>query len=157
MAELPVGPAARYFDDLEVGERFRTQGRTVSHVEGSLWAMFTGDMNPMHVDERFAEEYGPFEGRFPPGLMVVAIASGLTERLGLFAGTGLVMTGQTIRYHRAVRPGDTVHADLTVLTKTPHPRRLAGFVEFGYAVATTDGTVCIDGEWTIMLVARPAA
>jgi len=156
MSAQPVGPAARYFDDLEVGQQFRTQGRTVTHVEGSMWAMFTGDMNPMHVDDDFAGEYGPFEGRFPPGLMVVAIASGLNERLGLFVGTGVVMTGQTIHYHRAVLPGETVHVDLTVLKKAPHPRRAAGFVDFGYQVVTADGTLCIDGEWTIMLIARDA-
>ena len=148
---IPVGPAARHFEEFEVGAEFRTQGRTVTDIEGMRWAMFTGDMNPMHVDNDFATKHGLFGGRFPPGLMVVAIASGLNERMGLFAGTGLAMLGQTIRYSKAVVPGDTVHVELTVRSLEPRPRRSAGIVEFGYEIVTGDGTVAIEGEWTILL------
>jgi acyl dehydratase len=150
----PTGPAARFFDDLAVGDRFTTQGRTFTPADGLMWAMFSGDMNPMHVDEEFAREYGIYGGVFPPGLAVVGIASGLNERLGLFVGTGLAMTGQTIRYRRPVLPGDTIRVQLEVRTLTPHPRRPAGTAEFGYEIVTTDGRVCIEGEWGIMLAAR---
>lgn len=156
MGTLPIGPAARFFDDLAVGDEFVTQGRTVTDVDGTFWAMFTGDMNPMHVDDVFAREHGLFGGRFPPGLMTVAIASGLNERLGLFVGTGLAMLGQTVRYRKPVLPGDTIRVELVVRGRTPHPRRPAGTVEFGYRIVKTDGTVCVEGEWTIMLARRPA-
>jgi 3-hydroxybutyryl-CoA dehydratase len=114
-------------------------------------------MNPMHVDEVFAREHGIYGGVFPPGLAVVGIASGLNERLGLFAGTGLAMTGQTIRYRRPVLPGDTIRVELEVKALTPHPRRPAGTVEVGYEIVTADGTVCIEGEWGILLAARSMA
>lgn len=150
----PTGPAARFFDDLSVGDRFVTQGRTFTPADGLMWAMYSGDMNPMHVDEEFAREYGIYGGVFPPGLAVVGIASGLNERLGLFVGTGLAMTGQTIRYRVPVLPGDTIRVQLEVRSLTPHPRRPAGTAEFGYEIVRTDGTVCIEGEWGILLAAR---
>jgi acyl dehydratase len=153
----PTGPAARFFDDLAVGETFVTQGRTFTSADGLLWAMYSGDMNPMHVDEEFAREYGIFGGVFPPGLAIVGIASGLNERLGLFVGTGLAMTGQTIRYRKAVLPGDTIRVRLEVKSLTPHPRRPAGTAEFGYEIVTSDGTVCIEGEWGILLATRSMA
>ena len=155
MPSIPVGPAARHFEDFAVGDEFTTQGRTITDVEGTHWAMFTGDMNPMHVDSDFAREHGLFGGRFPPGLMVVAIASGLNERMGLFTGTGLAMLDQSIRYRKAVVPGDTVHVRLTVWSLVPHSRRAAGIVEFGYEIVTADGVVCIEGEWKILLAGRP--
>ena len=151
----PTGPAARFFDDLSVGDRFVTQGRTLTPADVLLWAMYSGDMNPMHVDDEFAREYGIYGGVFPAGLAVVGIASGLNERLGLFVGTGLAMTGQTIRYRKPVLPGDTIRVQLEVRTLTPHPRRPAGTAEFGYEIVTSDGTVCIEGEWGILLAARP--
>ncbi len=150
----PTGPAARFFDDLRVGETFVTQGRTFTPADGLLWAMYSGDMNPMHVDDEFAREYGVFGGTFPPGLAVVGIASGLNERLGLFVGTGLAMTGQTIRYRKPVLPGDTIRVRLEVRSLTPHPRRPAGTAEFGYQIVKSDETVCIEGEWGILLAAR---
>ena len=155
MEPAPVGPAARYFEDLRVGEEFLTQGRTFTSADGLFWAMYTGDMNPMHVDAEFAAEHGVFGGVFPPGLAAVAIASGLNERLGLFAGTGLAMTGQTVRYRKPVLPGDTIKVRLHVLSLTPHPRRPAGTVEFGYQIVKGGGTVCVEGEWGILLARRP--
>lgn len=150
----PTGPAARFFDDLSVGETFVTQGRTVTAADGLLWAMYSGDMNPMHVDDDFAREYGIFGGMFPPGLAIVAIASGLNERLGLFVGTGLAITGQTIRYRTAVLLGDTIRVRLEVRSLTPHSRRPAGTAQFGYEIVKSDDTVCIEGEWGILLAAR---
>lgn len=150
----PTGPAARFFDDLAVGDRFVTQGRTFTSADGLFWAMYSGDMNPMHVDDEFAREHGIYGGVFPPGLAVVGIASGLNERLGLFAGTGLAMTEQTIRYRQPVLPGDTIRVELEVKSLTPHPRRPAGTARFGYEIVATDGTVRIDGEWVILLATR---
>ena len=77
-----VGPSARYFEDFKLGERIVSQGRTITQADGLLWAMYTGDMNPMHVDHEFAAKHALYGGAFPPGLMAVAIAQGLKERLG---------------------------------------------------------------------------
>lgn len=148
---MQVGPSARHFDDLSLGDEFVTQGRTISDVENSLWTMFTGDMNPMHVDDEFARDHGVFGGRFPAGLMPVSLASGLTERLGLFAGTGLAMTHQTIDYHAAVLIGDTIHVRLTVIERRASTRRAGGTVTFRYEIVRQNGDLCISGEWGILL------
>lgn len=154
MTELPVGPAARFFEDLPPGTRIVTQGRTVTTTDGLLWAMFTGDMNPMHVDEEFARAHGLFGGRFPPGLMVVALASGLKERTGAFAGTGLAMLRQTVEYRRAVLPGDTVHVELDVRAAERETGKGRGRVTFDYRVVTQDAEVAIEGEWVMLVRAR---
>ncbi|WP_167042341.1 MaoC/PaaZ C-terminal domain-containing protein [Salinibacterium sp. ZJ454] len=154
MSEMKLGPAARYFDDFEIGEQFLTQGRTISDVELTMWAMFSGDMNPFHIDDVYAKEHSLFGGRFPQGLMAVGIASGLYERMGLFVGTGLAMTGQTITYRKPVLVGDTIYVRLTVAGLRPHPRRPAGTVTFGYEIIDSESTVFVDGEWGILLASR---
>lgn len=146
-----VGPAARWFDDLSVGERIVTHGRTVTEADAVQWAMFTGDMNPMHVDDVFAAEHGIFGGKFPPGLMVVAMASGLKERLGIFAGTGLAILRQTVDYHAVVLVGDTIHVELVVAALEPRPLRRRGIVRFRYEIRKADGTLAIDGEWDMLV------
>jgi acyl dehydratase len=149
----PIGPAARFYEDFAVGDRFTTQGRTVSETELTLWAMFSGDMNPMHVDEEFARVHGLFGGRFPPGLLAVGVASGLVERLGFFAGTGLAIKRQSIVYRSPVLVGDTIHVELDVTETAPHPRRPAGHVTFAYRIAKHDGTTCIEGDWEWLIAA----
>lgn len=156
MTPPPTGPAARWFEDFAVGDVFETQGRTVSETEVSAWAMFTGDMNPMHVDEEFASAHGLYGRRFPPGLAAVALASGLQERLGLFAGTGLAMRRQTIEYRTPVLIGDTIHVRLEVRGLEPHPRRPAGTVTCRYEILKADGTVAVEGDWVIFVVRRSA-
>lgn len=156
MTERTTGPAALYFDDFAVGDRFVTQGRTMSEAEVSLWAMYTGDMNPMHVDEEFAREHGLFGGRFPPGLASVALASGLQERLGIFAGTGLAMRRQTIVYRSPVLVGDTICAELEVRELVRHHSRDAGTVTFSYVIRKQDGDVAVEGDWVILVAAHPA-
>lgn len=150
----PVGSAARFFEDFAVGERLVTQGRTVTETDRVMWAMFTGDMNPMHVDAVYAAEHGLFGGAFPPGLMAVAIASGLKERLGLFTGTGLAMREQTIRYHHPALVGDTLHVELTVTATEARPAKAHGTVRFDYVVLDQHGRAIASGEWVMVVATR---
>ncbi|TAK36695.1 MAG: dehydratase [Chloroflexota bacterium] len=149
-----VGPGAKFFEDFREGEEFYTQGRTITPADGLFWAMFTGDMNPMHVDDDFATQYGLFGGKFPPGLMSVAIASGLDERLGLNAGTGLAMLEQTIRYKKPVLFGDTIRVRVTIARLEPHPTKPRGTVYFHYEIIKADGTVAIEGDWVRLVASR---
>lgn len=149
-----TGPAAKFFEAFAVGDRFVTQGRTVGETELTVWAMFSGDMNPMHVDEEHARTHGLFGGRFPPGLATVGIASGLVERLGLFAGTGLAILSQSIVYRTPVLVGDTIRVELDVRELKPHPRRPAGFVTFDYRILRQDDAVCVEGEWVWLIAGQ---
>lgn len=149
-----VGPNARFFEDFTVGERLVTQGRTVTDTDRVIWAMFTGDMNPMHVDSVYATTHGLFGGCFPPGLMSVAIASGLKERLGLFAGTGLAMREQTIRYHRPALVGDTLHVELIVRSVEPHASGARGTVVFEYEIVDQDQHRIASGAWVMVVAGR---
>ena len=151
--KIPLGPGARFFDDFTEGEKIVTQGRTITQNDGLFWAMFTGDMNPMHVDEDFASEHGLFGGRFPPGLMTVAVASGLQERLGIAAGTGLAIIEQTIRFKTPVLFGDTIHVKLTVQKKEAHPEKPQGKVYFFYEILKGNGEISIEGEWVMLMAA----
>ena len=151
-----VGPAARWFDDFHVGDRLVTQGRTVTPADGLFWAMFSGDMNPMHVDAPYAARHGIFGGVFPPGLLAIAIGSGLVERLGFATGTGLAIVEQTIRYRKPVLPGDTIHVELVVGATTPHPSKPRGSVRFDYRIVDQSNEAKVEGEWVWLFATRTA-
>ena len=152
-----IGPSARYLEDFTVGERFVTQGRTVTQADGLFWAMYSGDMNPMHVDYDYAQKHGLFGGAFPPGLASIGIASGLMERLGLSAGTGLAIIEQTIRYKAPVLFGDTIRLELTVSEVRPHAVKPQGKVRFDYRIVKADDEIAIEGEWLWLFAGRPVA
>ncbi|MCU1557821.1 MAG: uncharacterized protein JWN09_1816 [Microbacteriaceae bacterium] len=149
-----LGPSARYFEEFAPGDEFLTQGRTIGEADNTIWTMFSGDMNPMHVDDEYAREHGLFGGRFPAGLAVVAIASGLQERLGLFNGTGLAMLNQTIDYHKAVLLNDTIRERMIVEECVPSKSRPAGRVTFRYEIIRRNDEVCISGHVTYYLLGK---
>ena len=151
-----IGPAARFLEDFTVGERIVTQGRTMTQADGLFWSMYSGDMNPMHVDYDYAATHGLFGGAFPPGLATIAIASGLMERLGLSAGTGLAIIEQTIRYKAPVLFGDTIRLELTVSEIRPHAVKPQGKVTFDYRIVRGESEVVIEGEWRWLFASRAA-
>jgi acyl dehydratase len=154
-AEAPVGPNARYFEDFELDEVFETQGRTVTQTELVLWSMFTGDLNPIHVDSDFARKHSIFGVTVPQGLLAVAMASGLQERLGLFAGTGRALLEQNITFRAAVLVGDTVRVRMTVRTLTPAKRPDVGRVGFDYSIDVIErGQTAVTGTLDILCARR---
>lgn len=152
-----IGPSARYFEDFTLGERIVTQGRTVTQADGLFWSMFSGDMNPMHVDYEYATEHGLFGDAFPPGLVAIAIASGLIERLGLGAGTALAIIEQTIRYKTPVLFGETIRMELVVGSLKPHATEPRGKVRFDYQIIKSNGEIAVEGEWLWLFASRAGA
>lgn len=146
---------SRHFEDFAVGDRFETQGRTITQTEHALWSMFTGDLNPIHVDEHFARTRSIFDGTVPQGLLVVALASGLQERLGILRSTGRAMLAQTIRYRSPAMVGDTIWVELTVAEKTPRPGEDAGRITFALRVLKhPDGQTVVEGDLTVLVARR---
>ena len=156
MPDLPIAPGARWFEDWTVGDVVVSQGRTLTEYDLGAWCGLTGDYNAMHVDEEFAREHSPFGTRIPQGLLAVAIASGLQERLGIFGGTGRGLLGQTISYRTPVHLGDTIHVELEATELSDKAERPYGKVVFAYRVVKQDGTRCIDGDMTLLVANRPA-
>jgi len=64
------------FDQLSVGQRFRSDTRTVSESDVSAFAALTGDSHPQHVDADWAAA-SPFGERIAHGMLILSLAVGL--------------------------------------------------------------------------------
>jgi len=65
-----------YFDDVEVGQEWESQGRTVTEADIVNFAGLSGDFNPIHMDHEFCK-HTPYRRPIAHGLLVFSIASGL--------------------------------------------------------------------------------
>lgn len=65
-----------YFEDVEIGQEWRSLGRTITEADVVNFAGLSGDFNPIHVDHHFASST-PFRRPIAHGLLVLAIGSGL--------------------------------------------------------------------------------
>ncbi|MBU2552731.1 MAG: MaoC family dehydratase N-terminal domain-containing protein [Proteobacteria bacterium] len=104
----------KYFEDIEVGEKSRTRARTITETDIVMFAGFSGDWYPLHVDVEYAER-SPFGGRIAHGFLVLSVASGL---LPLYETAIVAFYGMDrVRFFGPTRIGDTLHLEIEVTGK----------------------------------------
>ena len=130
-----------------VGQRAtRELTLTAEHVE--LYARITGDRNPLHFDAAFAART-----RFGRLVAQGGIASGMLNALVAMdmPGPGTVFLSQTLTYKAPAYLGDTLTAEIEVLSVKPDKP----VCQLRATITNQDGTVLLEGEcWTYTL--RPA-
>lgn len=132
-------------EDLEPGMS-ASFAKTITEADIILFAGASGDNNAMHINEEFARQT-QFKGRIAHGMLTASVISAAIA--GRLPGPGTVYLGQSLRFKAPVRPGDTVHATVTI-------KELMR--EKGRATLTTvcrvGDTVVIDGEAVVMPTSR---
>jgi acyl dehydratase len=104
----------KYFDDINIGEKLVSRGRTVTETDIVNFAMFSADWFPLHSDIEYARAT-MFGGRIAHGLLVLSIASGLIppEPHYTIAFYGM----DRVRFMSPTRIGDTIHVEAEVIEK----------------------------------------
>ena len=96
---------------LQVGETAEFS-KTITDDDIQRFADLTGDHNPVHLDDQFAETTR-FGRRIAHGMLSAGlISSVLANKL---PGQGTVYLSQTLNFVAPVYPGDTVTARVTVI------------------------------------------
>jgi len=151
MAYVPRG---RYWDDFKEGETFTTAARTVTEGAVDLFAGLSGDFNPLHTDEEQARQ-GPMKGRIAHGMLVLSMATGLANQLGLFEGTTLALLGMDkIKWTAPVRPGDTIHVELTIRQKKESSKPERGVLVTEVTAQNQRGEAVMTAEWTTLMARK---
>jgi len=130
---------------LAVGQRARrTQTVTAKHVE--LYAEITGDRNPLHFEPDFAKRtrFGRLvaQGGITAGMLNALVAMNLP-------GPGTVFMNQSLRYLAPTYLGDTLTAEVEVLSLKPDKP----VCQLRATITNQDGTVVLEAEcWTYTLL-----
>src|ERR1700742_103790 len=104
-------PARGYtIDELAVGMTAAYQ-RVVTVADIEAFATVSGDHNPVHLDDAYAQTTR-FKGRIAHGMLGASFIS--TVLASKLPGPGTVYLGQTLTFKAPIRPGDTVEARVTV-------------------------------------------
>lgn len=145
-----------YFEDVEVGMRFESPARTITEGDLVNFAGVSGDFNPLHTDEVFAQTtmYGR---RIAHGMLALSVVTGLRQRMGVFDGTLMgFLEIRSWKFRRPVFPGDTIRAITSVaeLRETSKPDR--GVMVQAIEVLNQGDEVVQQGEFVTLLRRRTA-
>jgi acyl dehydratase len=145
-----------YFENLIVGQRFRSQGRTLTETDIVNFAGLSGDFNALHTDESYAAttQHGT---RIAHGLLVLAIASGLSSRMAVMRGLERTLVGLAnleCRWLKPARIGDTLHVAAEILELVPSSRPDRGTVLMRRSAMNQHDVVVMESDWKLVLKRR---
>lgn len=125
----------------KVGDGFKFE-RSISSEDVLKFAKVIGDLNPVHLDEAFAEQ-SFFKKRIVHG----AFLGGLISRvLGMdFPGQGTIYISQNSVFRRPVYVDTTVTVEVKVTQVISEKRRLV----LDTNVLNAEGEVCLSGTATV--------
>ena len=147
MLAIPLvnGYQTTYFEDLREGMSGEYR-RFVTQRDIDLFAELTGDRNPVHIDEEYAQNT-VFKGRIAHGILT---ASFISTVLGTrMPGPGCIYISQSLKFKSVMRAGDEVVATAKVLELYPSKYQ-ASFD----TVCMVGSRVLVDGKAIIKVPSR---
>jgi len=133
-------------DEIAVGDA-ASFAKTISESDVYLYAGITGDLNPAHVNETYAEKTF-FKTRIAHGMLTAGFISAI---LGTqLPGPGTIYLRQELNFLAPVRMGDTITARAEVIDKDI----AKGRIRLKTTCTNQNGTEVLSGE---ALVSPPRA
>ena len=151
-------PSLSYrYEDLFVGMRFRSPGRTITDADVVGFAGLTGDYSELHTSDVYAKS-SQFGRRIAHGMLGLAYAHGLMwPRTGELRETAVAFLG--ISDWRFVGPifiGDTIFVNYTLAElRDSKSRPTQAIASFDVEVMKQDNTVVQQGRKVLLLSKVP--
>ena len=123
--ELKIGDSAQF-------------SKTITEEVINDFARVTGDFNPVHLDQAYAEKT-PFKGRIAHGALSIGLFSNILGNI--LPGHGSIYLSHEIKFLAPVRIGDTITAKVEVIEVVPEKNR----AEFRTTCTNQDGKLVVDG------------
>jgi len=141
------------FEDVEIGQTVRTEGRTITEADIVNFAGVSGDFYYPHTNEEKMKQTG-FEGRIAHGALIFSVMTGLLwqssgdrpEVVALYGIDGM-------RFTNPVYPGDTIHVETEVIDKEPRDHPYGnGVVTNEAEVVNQEGETVLSCEMKILVI-----
>ena len=101
------------YDEITIGQT-ATYSKLIAAQDIQLFAIVSGDVNPVHLDAAFAATT-PFKECIAHGMLSAAIISAAIAME--LPGPGTIYLGQSLRFCLPVKAGDTITVALNVTDK----------------------------------------
>ncbi|HHM5199417.1 TPA: MaoC family dehydratase [Pseudomonas aeruginosa] len=140
MSEIETIGTGFTWDELPVGRRFKTYGRTITEADIVNFISATGMLEVLFTNREFLHDAG-FDGRLVPGGQVFCMAEGLLFQTAL-QGVGVAFLNMELDIKGPTFAGDTLHVEVEVIESRPSKGKPGmGLVRTRNQVIKQDGSV----------------
>jgi acyl dehydratase len=130
-----------HFEDLPVGRKFKTVGRTVTESDIVNFINTIGMTEVLFTNIEFLKEDSDIKGRLAPGSLVFCLAEGLLTQATM-QGTGLAFLHMELDIKGPVFANDTIHVRCEVIeSRRSQSRPNRGLVRTRNQIYKQDGTL----------------
>ena len=141
MEEIETVGIGIHWEDLPVGRKFKTVGRTVTEADLVNFISCTGMLEVLFTNVEFLNEESAIKGRVVPGALVFTFSEGLLTQ-STMQGVGFAFLGMELDIKGPTFVGDTIHAECEVIEcRESKSRPGFGLVRTRNQVMKHDGTV----------------
>ncbi len=116
-----------FWNELEVGYKFKTVGRTVTEADITNFVNCTGMTEVLFTNVDFIEKRSPIKGRPAPAALTYSFAEGLLVQATM-QETGFAFLNMELDVKAPVLAGDTIHVQCEVVEIRPTSKGNRGLV-----------------------------
>jgi len=146
----------KYFDDLNIGDRWRTNTKTITESDIVMFNNNLGITLPSFIDEEYIKTRTLFKRRFASGVMTIPLAAGLFTQLHLLDDSLVAMIGMEAKMKKPLFAGDTICVDVEVVDKKETSKSDKGIIHFLYLLKNQNGEILAELTEIIMVRRNPA-
>ncbi len=143
-----------HWNELKVGDRFRTFGRTITETDIVNFVSSAGMLESLFLDAEYRAAHAAIEGRPAPAALIYALAEGLVLN-ATGQGTGLAFLHMELNVEGPVMQGDTIHVEIEVTELRPAKKHNRGLVRTRNRIVNQRGETVITYTPLRLMAGRP--
>ncbi|MCA0325339.1 MAG: MaoC family dehydratase N-terminal domain-containing protein [Proteobacteria bacterium] len=153
---LEIMGVGLHWNDVAVGERFRTLGKTITEADIALFVGAVGMVEEMFTNVEYIGEVSVIGRRPVPGSLVLCTAEGLLMQ-STMQRTGMAFLEADVRVLKPTTAGDTLHVECEVVEARATSKPGRGLLRTLNKVVNQRGETVLTYNPLRMVKTRPEA
>ena len=151
-------PNKMFFEDIRVGDNFRTVGRTITETDIVNYAGLSGDYNLIHTNAEHAKNSIAGQ-RMAHGMLVMGMSHGLINRTSYYGSlVEAIAAFASIEQHKFKKPvliGDTIYVEVEIAEASdPRPESDNAKVVLWRRILNQRDEVVQEGTYSVLVRKR---
>ncbi|HKD67236.1 MAG TPA: MaoC/PaaZ C-terminal domain-containing protein [Candidatus Binataceae bacterium] len=143
MADVETVGVGIHWEDLPVGRKFKTVGRTITEADLANFISCTGMLEVLFTNVEFLKTESAIKGRVVPAALAYSFAEGLLVQ-AVMQSVGLAFLNMELDVKAPTFVGDTIHVECEVIECQESKRRPGvALVRTRNQIVKQNGTVVI--------------